>query len=57
MRIETSFRLHYFFIVLNFLSCKIGPDPEQELEKIENEVEILPPGELGSLTMAGDKGT
>ncbi|SDR67263.1 alpha,alpha-trehalase TreF [Christiangramia echinicola] len=46
MRIRLSFWLHYFFIVLFFLSCKIGPDPEQELEKIENEVEILPPGEL-----------
>ena len=46
MRIEIPFRLHYFFIVLFFLSCKIGPDPEQELEKIENQVEILPPGEL-----------
>lgn len=38
--------LNYLLIISFFISCKIGPDPEQELEKIENEIEILPPAEL-----------
>lgn len=36
---------HLFFILL-FLSCKIGPEPEQELKALDEEVEILPPDEL-----------
>ncbi len=46
MRIEIPFRFNYLLIILFFLSCKIGPDQEQELETLDNEVEILPPGEL-----------
>lgn len=38
--------LNYLLIISFFISCKIGPDPEQEIEKIENEIEILPPAEL-----------
>jgi len=38
--------LNYLLIISFFISCKIGPDPEQELDKIENEIEILPPAEL-----------
>ncbi|MCB7479731.1 alpha,alpha-trehalase TreF [Christiangramia sediminis] len=37
---------NYLLIISLFISCKIGPDPEQELDKIENEIEILPPAEL-----------
>lgn len=46
MRIELTTRFYYFLIVLFFLSCKTGPDPEQELKQIDNEVQILPPAEL-----------
>jgi len=46
MNIRLAYYLNYLLVVFFFFSCKIGPDPEQELEKIGNEVEILPPGEL-----------
>ncbi|CAL65732.1 alpha,alpha-trehalase TreF [Christiangramia forsetii] len=38
--------INYLLVIFLFLSCKIGPNPEQELEKIESKVDILPPGEL-----------
>ncbi|SDR96408.1 alpha,alpha-trehalase TreF [Gramella sp. MAR_2010_147] len=46
MKHRIPFFLNYLLIFSLFFSCKIGPDPEQELETIEDEVEILPPGEL-----------
>ncbi len=36
----------YALLVLIFVSCKIGPDPEQELATVDEKVEILPPAEL-----------
>lgn len=46
MKFDVLYRLNYLIIILFFISCKIGPDPEVELEKVENEIEILPPAEL-----------
>lgn len=40
------FWLNYILIISFFISCKTGPDARQELDKIENETEILPPAEL-----------
>ncbi len=34
------------FLLLFVISCKIGPDAEQEMQALESEVEILPPEEL-----------
>ena len=46
MRSEIVSKFSYLLIVLFFISCKIGPDPEQEVEQLVQEVEILPPNEL-----------
>ena len=46
MHFRWNYRFNYLFILFLVLSCKIGPDPEQELEQLEKEVEILPPDEL-----------
>ncbi|MCH4824261.1 alpha,alpha-trehalase TreA [Gramella lutea] len=46
MRIELTFRLSYFFILVLIFSCKIGPDADAEIEQVVTKVEILPPGEL-----------
>ncbi len=46
MKFDVLYRLNYLIIILFFISCKIGPDPEVELDKVENEIEILPPAEL-----------
>ncbi|GAA4325533.1 alpha,alpha-trehalase [Pontixanthobacter gangjinensis] len=46
MRSEILSKFSYLLIVLFFISCKIGPDPEQEIEQLEKEIEILPPDEL-----------
>ncbi|TBW28569.1 alpha,alpha-trehalase TreF [Gramella sp. KN1008] len=40
------YKLGHLFLILLFLSCKIGPEPDQELKALEGEVEILPPDEL-----------
>ena len=46
MHFRWNYRFNYLFILFLVLSCKIGPDPEQELEQLEKEIEILPPDEL-----------
>ena len=46
MKLHISYIFNCCLIFLFFISCKIGPDPEQEMEQIENKIEILPPGEL-----------
>ncbi|MDR5589827.1 alpha,alpha-trehalase TreA [Christiangramia sp. SM2212] len=46
MKKSFLFSIKYLLVIALLVSCKIGPDPEQELEKIENEIEILPPAEL-----------
>ena len=46
MHFRWNYRFNYLFILFLVLSCKIGPDPEQEIEQLEKEVEILPPDEL-----------
>ncbi|MCM8568321.1 alpha,alpha-trehalase TreA [Gramella jeungdoensis] len=46
MKKEILFKLTHLFLILLFLSCKIGPEPDQEIKALEEEVEILPPDEL-----------
>ena len=46
MKSALMYKLSYLFLLAFFISCKIGPDPEQEIEQLEKEVEILPPDEL-----------
>ncbi|MBT8318912.1 MAG: alpha,alpha-trehalase TreF [Gramella sp.] len=46
MKNDILFKINYLLIIFLFLSCKIGPDPEQELQTLEKEIEILPPAEL-----------
>ncbi|APG59062.1 alpha,alpha-trehalase TreA [Christiangramia salexigens] len=46
MKMPLSIKLRYFFLSLLFLSCKIGPDAEQEIKSLEENIQILPPDEL-----------
>lgn len=46
MKKEILFKFGHFFLILLFLSCKIGPEPDQEIKSLEEEVQILPPDEL-----------
>lgn len=46
MKAQISHTFSYFLLLIFFISCKIGPDPEQEIQALEKEVEILPPDEL-----------
>ncbi|MFV8226552.1 alpha,alpha-trehalase TreA [Christiangramia aquimixticola] len=39
-------RLNLYLVLLILASCKIGPDPEQDVQQLEKEVKILPPDEL-----------
>lgn len=46
MKHQISFRFYYLLILFFIFSCRTGPDPEQELEMVDQEVEVLPPSEL-----------
>ncbi|AVR45903.1 trehalase [Christiangramia fulva] len=46
MKNQIFFRFYYLLILFSIFSCRTGPDPEQELEMVDQEVEVLPPGEL-----------
>lgn len=44
----TTTRFYYsaFLVIFLLAGCKSGPDPDQELQMVQEEIEILPPGEL-----------
>lgn len=46
MKMNTLSILGKFFFIFLFISCKIGPDAEQEIQELKKQVEILPPAEL-----------
>ncbi|MCG9973113.1 alpha,alpha-trehalase TreF [Christiangramia crocea] len=46
MQKEVFYKFGHLLLILLFLSCKIGPEPDQELKTLEEDVEILPPDEL-----------
>ena len=43
---ELKNKLAYLLVIFLVISCKTGPDLEEEMEQLEKEVEILPPDEL-----------
>lgn len=46
MEKTNPFRFFYLLIIFFIFSCRTGPDPDQELETVDQEVEVLPPTEL-----------
>lgn len=46
MEKTNSFRFFYLLLLFFIFSCRTGPDPDQELEMVDQEVEVLPPDEL-----------
>lgn len=46
MEKTNPFRFFYLLIIFFIFSCRTGPDPDQELETVDQEVEVLPPAEL-----------
>ncbi len=46
MRKYISTRFFFLIILFSLFSCRTGPDPDQELEMVDQEVEVLPPDEL-----------
>lgn len=46
MLTTTRFYCSAFLVIFLLAGCKSGPDPDQELQMVQEEIEILPPGEL-----------
>ncbi|MEE2770947.1 MAG: alpha,alpha-trehalase TreF [Bacteroidota bacterium] len=46
MLTTTRFFYSAFLVIFLLAGCKSGPDPDQELQMVQEEIEILPPGEL-----------
>lgn len=46
MKYKNVSKYSYILFLFLIISCRTGPDPEQELEMVDQEVEVLPPTEL-----------